>query len=98
MRQVSVTLTDEAAIALDEVVGAGAFASVDEAINASVLETLADADDIVGSQQFTDFLHRVAIPVGQRLKQDPTQGLAVDEVRRGLTARSPHDQSSRRPT
>ncbi|WP_150461820.1 hypothetical protein [Nesterenkonia ebinurensis] len=78
MRQVTVMLSDEAMSALDEVVGAGGFASVDEAVNTSVLETLTEVNDVVGSLEFVRFLEQVGIPVGNDSKEDLSRGLSVE--------------------
>ncbi|GFZ96177.1 hypothetical protein [Nesterenkonia alkaliphila] len=81
MRRIPVTLSDEAAQALDQAVADGQFRSPDEAVNLSILDALADADQIVRSAEFVRFLNEVAIPAGERLKSDPSRGLSVEEVR-----------------
>ncbi|GFZ96199.1 hypothetical protein [Nesterenkonia alkaliphila] len=51
MRQITVTFSDEAVQALDQAVADGQFRSPDEAVNLSILDAFADADQIVRSAE-----------------------------------------------
>ncbi|WP_150460911.1 hypothetical protein [Nesterenkonia ebinurensis] len=81
MRQVTVTLSDEAVHALEQVIADGQFGSLDEAVNLSVRDVFADVDQLVPSEEFVRFLNEVAIPAGEGLESDQSRGLSVEEVR-----------------
>lgn len=86
MAERTITISDENAEAIDQLVEEGRAASAADVVSAGIL-ALADERSADGSPEFERWLREEVVPVFDKMRADPERGIPIEEVRRSLQER-----------
>lgn len=84
---IKISLSDDHLGAVRSLIASGQYATIEEVVISGIV-ALAQRQQMLES-----WLHDQAIPNYERLKENPSSGMTIEEVRRGLAKRKSHDRS-----